>query len=466
MSDKRYEEKLGTEPMLPLIFKMALPSVVAQIVNLLYNIVDRVYIGHIEGTGTAALAGVGITTSVIILISAFAMIVGGGASPLAAIALGQGNREQAGKMLGNGFSLLILFTVLTTALTYLFMDPILLFSGADQETLPIAREYLEIYLIGTFFVQIATGLNSFINVQGRPGIAMTAVVIGAALNIVLDPIFIFVFGLGVRGAAIATVLSQAASAAWIIHFLMSGKASLKLERRYMKLEKKILTATLSLGLSPFIMASTESLIGFVLNSSLSTYGVIYVSALAIMQSAMQLISAPLNGFAQGFIPIISYNYGHKNIQRVKSCASISITFMFSFNLVITVLMMIFPETVAGAFTQDQALIAVTERSMPLFLAGMTIFGLQRACQNIFVSLNQAKISIFIALLRKVFLLIPLALILPGLFERYTEIEGVKGIFAAEAISDGIAAVCCTVIFLIMFPKILKTPSPGSRSAQD
>lgn len=454
MTANRYEERLGTEPMLPLIMRMAMPSVLAQIVNLLYNLVDRVYIGHIQGIGTAALAGVGITTSVIILISAFAMFVGGGAAPLAAIALGQDDRQKAGLMLGNGFILLVIFTVLSVFVTYCYMDPILTFSGATTETLPIARDYLAIYLTGTFFVMVTAGLNSFINVQGRPAISMWAVVVGALLNIILDPIFIFLFEMGVRGAAVATVISQAASALWILYFLFSPNASLRLESKFMRLDRRIIWATLGLGLSPFIMASTESLVGFVLNSSLSKYGVVYVGALAIMQSAMQMVSAPITGFAQGFIPIVSYNFGHNNVSRVKECSKIVITILFFFNLAIVALMMAFPGVVAKAFTSDPELIATTKRTMPLFLAGMTIFGLQRACQNIFVSLNQAKISIFIALLRKVFLLIPLALILPGIIENFSPGNGVYGVFAAEAFSDATAAICCILLYLYFFPRIL------------
>ena len=235
MNDK-YEERLGTDRMLPLVFRMALPAVIAQIVNLLYNIVDRVYIGHIPGIGTQALAGIGVAGSLIILISAFSAIVAGGGAPLAAIALGQGNRSHAGKILGNGFVLLLLFTLLTSALSYLFMEPVLLFTGASNQTLGYATDYLSIYLIGTLFVEVSVGLNTFINTQGRPGIAMLSIVIGALLNILLDPLFIFVFGWGVKGAALATIISQACSAAWVLVFLTSGRASLRLESRYMKLE--------------------------------------------------------------------------------------------------------------------------------------------------------------------------------------------------------------------------------------
>ena len=442
-----YEERLGTDPMLRLIFRMALPAVAAQFVNLLYAIVDRVYIGHIPGIGTDALAGVGVTMSIVILISSFSAIVGAGGAPLAAIALGQGNRERAGKILGNGFVLLLLFTVVTSSLAYLFMEPVLLLTGASEHTLGYAEDYLSVYLLGTLFVELSVGLNAFINTQGRPGIAMTSVLIGAAMNIVLDPVFIFGLDMGVKGAALATILSQACSAGWVLRFLFSRQASLPLERRYMKLDKGIVLSMLALGVSPFIMASTESLVGFVLNGSLKHFGDIHVSALAILQSAMQFASVPLVGFAQGFVPVASYNYGHGYKDRVRSCFRISLITMFSFNFVLMLLMICFPSVVASAFTDDEVLIGTVGCVMPVFLAGMMIFGLQRACQNMFVALGQARISIFIALLRKVILLIPLALLLPRFW-------GVNGIYAAEAISDATAAVCCTLLFAWKFPKIL------------
>ena len=439
--NNKYEERLGTERMLPLVFKMALPAVAAQFVNLLYSIVDRIYIGHIPGIGTDALAGVGVTTSLIILISSFSAIVGGGGAPLAAIALGQGDRVR------NGFVLLILFTLLTSVIAYTFMEPILLLTGASENTLEYAVDYLSIYLLGTIFVEISTGLNSFINAQGRPAIAMFSVLIGALLNIILDPIFIFWFDMGVKGAALATVLSQACSAVWVVSFLFSRRASLPLEKRYMGLDRKIILSILALGVSPFIMASTESLVGFVLNSSLKEFGDIYISALTILQSSMQFASVPLTGFAQGFVPIISYNFGHGDKQRVKDCFRIVLVTMFSFNLILMLFMILFPSTVASAFTSDERLIETVRWTMPVFLGGMTIFGLQRACQNMFVALGQARISIFIALLRKAILLIPLALILPNFM-------GVTGVYAAEAISDATAAICCTLLFFWQFPKIL------------
>lgn len=443
-----YEERLGTDRMLPLIFRMALPAVAAQLVNLLYSIVDRIYIGHIPGIGTDALAGIGVTGSIIILISSFSSIVGGGGAPLAAIALGQDDRERAGKYLGNGFILLIVFTLLTSGVTYWFMDPFLMFAGASVHTIGYAKDYLSIYLLGTLFVELSVGLNTFINTQGRPAIAMWSVVIGAVLNIILDPLFIFTFGLGVRGAALATILSQACSAVWVLAFLLSSKASLRLERRYMKLERKTVFSMLALGISPFIMASTESLVGFVLNSGLKVFGDIYISALAIMQSAMLFVSVPLTGFAQGFVPVASYNYGHGNKERLKECFRIVVIVMFTFNLVFILFLLCFPRLVASAFTNDQMLIETVGKVLPVFLTGMSIFGLQRACQNMFVALGQAKVSVFIALLRKVILLVPLAIILPHFI-------GMKGVFLAESISDATAAICCTVIFAIQFPRILR-----------
>lgn len=448
MMNSKYEERLGTERMMPLVFKMALPAIAAQFVNLLYNLVDRIYIGHIPHIGTDALAGIGVTSSVIILISAFSSIVGAGGSPLAAIALGQGDRERAGKILGNGFILLVIFTLITSSITYALMESILLLTGASERTIGYATDYLSVYLMGTLFVELSVGLNTFINIQGRPAIAMYSVLIGAVLNIALDPLFIFTFGMGVKGAALATILSQACSASWTLGFLFSGKASLRLERRYMRLHKSILLPILALGASPFIMASTESLVGFVLNGTLEQFGDIYVSALAIMQSAMMIVSVPLTGFAQGFVPIVSYNYGHHDFSRVKSCFKIALTVMFSFNFLLILSMILFPSVIASAFTTDRKLVDVVCRMMPVFLAGMTIFGLQRTCQNMFVALGQARVSIFIALLRKVILLVPLALLLPHAM-------GVHGVFAAEGISDATAAICCTLIFAFRFSKILR-----------
>ena len=445
----RSDEKLGRENMLPLIFRMALPAVAAQLVNLLYGVIDKIYIGHIEGVGGEALAGVGITTSVVILIAAFSHLVGSGGSPLASIQLGKGNYEGASRIMNNGFVMLLFFAAVCSTVPYLFMDEILIFAGAETDTLPYARDYLSIYLIGTVFVMISTGLNMFINCQGRPGIAMFSVVIGAVLNTALDPLFIFGFDLGVKGAAIATVISQGVSAAWVLAFLFSKKAQLRLELKYMAPRLAVIGGIAALGVSPFVMASTESLVGFTLNGQLRTYGsTVHVAALAVMQSAMQMVSIPLSGFSQGIIPILGYNYGHGKVDRVKECFKITLAVVFTFNLVGMLFMILFPRLIGGMFTDDVGVIEVVRGYMPIFLAGMTIFGLQRTCQNTFVALGQAKVSLFIALLRKVILLVPLAYILPLAM-------GVSGVYVAEAVADATAAIICTAIFAALFNGILK-----------
>ena len=453
MSNK-YEERLGTQRMLPLVLSMALPGVAAQLVNLLYSIVDRIYIGHIPDVGTDALAGIGVTSSVIIFVAAFAQIVAGGGAPLASMALGKGDRKEAGEFLGNGMFLLVVFSVITSVPAFIFMKPILSVTGASDATMPYAVDYLTIYLTGTFFVMISTGMNNFINAQGRPGVAMISVVIGALLNIILDPLFIFVFDMGVKGAALATVISQMCSAVWILTFLFSKKASLRIEKQYLKPRAKVIGKMTALGIAPFIMASTESLVGFVLNGMLEKFGDIHVSALTVMQSAMQFVGVPSTGFSTGFVPVISYNFGHGNMKRVKECFKIAMSVMFTFGAASVLLMIIFPGFTASLFTSDTKLIETVSQFMPVFMAGMTIFGLQRTCQNMFVALGQAKISLFIALLRKVLLLVPLALILPHFM-------GVTGVYAGEAIADALAAICCTLIFAFKFPKIIKEKQQNS-----
>lgn len=444
------EERLAKARLFPLIMSMAIPAIVAQLINLMYNIVDKIYLGHIPDIGSDALAGIGLTHSIIILISAFSQIVSGGGAPIAAIALGRGDRERAERILANGLSMLIFFTVVSMAVTYTFKTPLLYAIGASESTFRYANEYLSIYLIGTIFVSISVGLNSFITCQGRSGIAMLSVLIGAVMNIALDPLFIFVFDMGVAGAAIATVISQASSAVWILLFLFSKKATLRIKPRLMKPNLKIIGTICSLGIAPFVMASTESFVGFVLNSGLKTYGGdIYISALTVMQSAMQIVGVPLSGFTQGVTPVISYNFGAGNKKRVKNAFFISLAVMFTFNFVIIMAMILMPGLFASIFTSDKALIAVVKEIMPMFLAGMTIFGLQRACQNTFVALGQSLISLFIALLRKVILLIPLALILPKFVT-----PSVNGVFLAEPIADALCALICTAIFFLTFRKML------------
>ena len=447
MKQSKNEINLGEGSVGRLLLTLAVPSVIAQLVNLLYNLVDRIYIGHIPENGGVALTGLGLCFPILMIVTAFSGLIGYGGAPRVAIFMGKGKNDEAEEILGNCTMALIVIALILVVVLQFAAEPLLMLFGASDNTLPYALSYLNIYGKGTLFVMLTMGLNSFINAQGRPAIAMYSVLIGALLNIVLDPIFIFWLDMGVKGAALATVLSQACSAVWVLTFLFSRHASLPLEKRYMALNRKIILSIFALGVSPFIMASTESLVGFVLNSSLKDFGDIYVSALTILQSAMQFASVPLTGFAQGFVPIVSYNYGHGDKQRVKDCFRVALITMFSFNLLLMLFMILFPSTVASAFTSDERLIETVRWTMTVFLGGMTIFGLQRACQNMFVALGQAKISIFIALLRKAILLIPLALILPHFM-------GVAGVYAAEAISDATAAICCTLLFFWQFPKIL------------
>lgn len=442
--------RFATEPMLPLMTKMALPAIAAQLVNLLYNIVDRIYIGHIARIGTQALAGVGVCGSILLLISAFASFVGGGGAPIAAIELGKGNEKRARQLMNNGSFLLVVMTFLTMLPAYLFMKPLLYLVGASDATYPYARQYLSVYLTGTFFVMTTIGMNPFLNVQGHPVTAMVTVLIGAVLNIVLDPLFIFVLGMGVKGAAWATVISQVVSAVWILLFLRSDRASLPLSFIDMKPSWSLIRPILSLGISPFVMAITESIIGFVLNRGLAAYGDIHVSAMTIMQSCMQMISVPVTGFTTGAMPVISYNYGAGLTDRVKEGTKIDFILLSTFNVIMVLAMVLEPGMFARIFTRDKELIGIVKRYMPVFLTGLSIFGLQRACQNTFVALDQPKVSLFIALLRKIFLLVPLALILPHLFGL-----GVTGIYLAESIADATAATICTIIFVHRFPKILK-----------
>ena len=442
------EQRMATEGIGRLMLSMAIPSVVAQVINILYNIVDRIYIGHIEGVGMEALTGVGVTFPIITLISAFSAFVGAGGAPLASIWLGKGDRKRAEKILGNGVSLLILFTIFLMLFFYLFQTPLLYLFGASDATIGYARAYINIYLLGTIFVEMALGLNTFIISQGQSKVAMAAVLIGAVANITLDPVFIFGLKMGVRGAAYATVISQALSALWTVGFLVGPKSSLTIRLWALKPELRIIGSVMALGVSPFIMRATESLISIVLNNGLQRYGGdIYVGSLTIMQSVMQMYSAPLGGFTQGVQPIISYNFGAGNFDRVRKLYRWMIGISFGAAAGATILIMIFPGFFAGMFTNDENLVALVQQVMPLFVCGMLVFGLQQGIQPTFLALGQAKISLFIAIFRKVILLIPLALILPLKF-------GVMGIYYAEPISDVTSATVATILFLVNIKKIV------------
>lgn len=442
------ESRMGTERIGRLMVSMAVPSIIAQIINILYNIVDRIYIGHIPGVGAAALTGVGITFPIITLISAFSAFVGMGGAPLAAIWMGKGDRKHAEKILGSGACLLVIFTIVLMAVFYLFQKPFLYMFGASDATIGYSLDYMSIYLLGTLFVELALGLNPFIISQGRSRIAMISIVIGAVVNIALDPLFIFVFGWGVKGAAIATVLSQAVSAAWNVNFLMGKKSSLRLSFCHIRPDFRIMGQICSLGISPFIMRATESLISIVLNRGLQMYGGdLYVGSLTIMQSVLQLFSAPLSGFTQGVQPIISYNYGAGKFDRVKKLYRSMIAVSFTISFVANMTAMCFPALYASLFTNDEELIGLVSRVMPIFLFGMLFFGLQNGIQPTFLALGQAKISLFIAMFRKVILLVPLALILPRFF-------GVMGIYYAEPVSDIISAATACILFALNIKKIL------------
>lgn len=442
------ELRMATEGIGRLMFSMAVPSVIAQIINILYSIVDRIYIGHIEGVGMEALTGVGVTFPIITLISAFSAFVGAGGAPLASIWLGKGDRKRAEKILGNGVAMLIFFTVVLMVFFYAFQRPLLYMFGASDATIGYAADYISIYLVGTVFVELALGLNAFIISQGQSRTAMMAVLIGAAANIILDPVFIFGFHMGVKGAARATVISQALSALWTVGFLVSKKSSLTIKREAMKPDFSVIGSVMALGVSPFIMRATESLISIVLNSGLQRYGGdVYVGSLTIMQSVMQMYSAPLGGFTQGVQPIISYNFGAGNFERVKKLYRHMIAGCFLFAAGATVLVMVFPGFFAGMFTNDGELIALVEKMMPIFMCGMLVFGLQQGIQPTFLALGQAKISLFIAVFRKVILLVPLALILPLKF-------GVMGIYYAEPVSDVTSATVAVILFLVNIRKIV------------
>lgn len=443
------EEQLGTAPLFKLMMSMGIPTLVAQIINLLYNIIDRIYIGHIPDVGAIALTGVGLALPMIVIISAFSSFVGAGGAPLSAIALGKGDKKEAEKILGNGFSLLLIFSVSLMILFFFIKKPVLYAIGASDATFPYADEYMTVYIMGTLFVQISLGMNPYITAQGCSRIAMMSVLIGAVLNIALDPLFIFAFGMGIRGAAFATVLSQFVSAVWILRFLTKKERAMGIRRKNLKIEGKIVVKIMSLGVSPFIMQATESMIAIVMNRGLQQYGGdMYVGTLTIMQSVMQFVSIPVSGFTQGVQPILSYNFGAGNKQRVKKTYSTMLAIVMVYTVLLTGSVMLFPGLFAGMFTNNTQLIALVSKVLPVFICGMLIFGIQMSSQTTFLALGQAKISLFIALLRKVILLIPLAIILPRLT------GDVMYIYYAEPISDITSALTCGILFFCLFKKIL------------
>ena len=450
------ENQLGTAPIGKLLFTLAVPAITAQVVNMLYNIVDRIYIGHIPEIGTAALTGVGITFPIITLISAFSSLIAMGGAPRASIAVGAHHPERAEQIMGNCLTALLGLSVVLTALFLLFLEPILWAFGASSNTIGYAMEYMGVYVWGTVFVQISLGMNMFITSQGFAKTSMFTVVIGAALNIALDPVFIFVFDLGVRGAAIATVLSQAVSAVWVMLFLTGRRTTLKVRARCMVLRWKVLLPVLALGVSPFIMQSTESLLSVVLNTSLLKYGGdVAVGAYTVIASIMQVINLPLQGLTQGAQPITSFNYGAGNMDRVRKSVRLLLTCCLTYSCLFWLCMMLIPQVFIGIFSSDPELMDTAVWAARIFLFGCFAFGAQTGFQQSFLALGQAKVSLLLALLRKIVLLIPLIYLLPLFFP-----DKLFGVFVAEPIADILAASTTTLSFLVFAKKKLKDkPSP-------
>ena len=442
---------LGRDPIGPLLCRLALPTITAQVVNLLYNIVDRIYIGRIPLEGKLALTGMGVTFPVITLISAFSALVGMGGAPRALIALGAGEKDRAERTLGTCATALWGIAAALTVLFLLFQRDLLRLFGASADTLPYAMQYLSIYVLGTIFVMTALGLNGFITAQGSSAVAMKTVVIGAVLNVVLDPLFIFVLHMGVRGAAVATVLSQAVSAAWVLRFLTGKNTVLRLRRSTLRIDTKLLLPAVSLGASPFVMQSTESLLTVAFNVSLQKYGGdLAVGAMTILTSVAQMIQLPLTGLAQGAQPILSYNFGAHRPDRMKQVVRYNILIAVLFAVSIWGVVQLAPHAVVHLFTSDEQLTEITVWALRIYMALGFTNAFQTGFQQSFVALGEAKISLFLALERKIFLLIPLIFILPHFFA-----DKLFAVFLAEPVADVLAAATTTVLFLIRFRKITK-----------
>lgn len=441
---------MGSGSIPKLLAQLAIPAVVAQVINLLYNIVDRIYIGHIPEIGASALTGVGLFLPILMLLNAFAMMVGTGGAPLTAIAMGRKDNEQAEKIIGNSFTLLLIFSVILTIGFYVSAPTLLRLFGASDVTLPYAVEYSRIYILGSVFVLIVMGMNSFITTQGFAQISMLTTVIGAIINIILDPIFIFSLKMGVSGAALATILSQAISAVWILLFLTGKKSTLRLRKKNMKLDPKVFGPCLGLGIATFVMVATESLLSISFNSSLSRYGGdLAVGAMTILTSVTQLVTMPMQGICQGGQPIISYNYGAGNKDRVKKAFYLEFGICAGYATFFWVICMFAPQIFAQIFTTNTALVEYTAWAMRIYLAGIFAMGFQNSCQQSFMALGQAKISLLLACLRKIILLIPLIFILPMFFQ-----DKVFAVFLAEPVSDILAAAITTIAFFSQFNKIL------------
>lgn len=450
MSDNK--DFLGKEPVGKLLLKLALPTVAAQIINMLYNIVDRIYIGHIPKVGALALTGVGVCMPLIMIVTAFASLVGNGGAPRASIFMGKGEKESAERTLGNCFMLQILISVILTAVLLIGNRSFLLAFGASENTIDYATNYMNIYAIGTIFVQLTLGMNAFITAQGFAKTGMLSVAIGAGINIALDPVFIFGLHMGVQGAALATVISQACSCIWVLCFLFGKKTILKIRKENLWLQAKIILPCLALGLATFIMQASESIISLCFNSSLLKYGGdIAVGAMTILTSVMQFAMLPLQGAGQGAQPIISYNYGAKNPERVKAAYWLLLKVSIVYAVALWMCVMIFPQGFAAMFTTDVALLEFTKKALRVYMACMFLFGIQVACQMTFTSIGNAKASIVVAVMRKFILLIPLIYIVPQIWHS----NQTMAVYLAEPIADFFAVSFTVILFRSQFKKALE-----------
>ena len=445
------KETLGTAPVGKLLFRLAVPTVIAQLVNMLYNIVDRIYIGHIPEIGDLALTGVGVCMPIIMIVSAFAALVSSGGAPRASIFLGKKDTESAERTLGGCFALQLIVSAILTAVLILWNRDFLLTFGASENTIGYATDYMSIYAIGTVFVQLTLGMNAFITAQGFTKMSMISVIVGAVANIILDPILIYGFGMGVRGAALATILSQSLSCAWVITFLCGKKSILRLKPKNLIPTPKIVLPCIALGTATFIMQASESVISMCFNASLYEYGGdIAVGAMTILTSVMQFAMLPPQGIAQGAQPILSYNYGAKNADRVKATYKILLKICLAYSLTIWAAVMLFPGVFVSIFNSKAELVAFASRALRIYFAGMAFFGIQIACQMTFVSLGNAPSSVIVAVVRKFVLLLPLIYVMPHLVANPT-----TGVYLAEPISDVLAVAFTTILFAFQFKKALK-----------
>ena len=448
---KKKEADLGKDSLGPLLLKLALPAILAQIINVLYNMVDRMYIGHIPKVGPSALTGVGVTMPVIMAISAFAALVSMGGAPRASIMLGRGEHPKAEKILGNCTVMLVIMAIILTAVFLIWGEPILMVFGASEATIGYALDYMRIYALGTIFVQLALGLNAFINAQGYAKIGMITVAIGALCNIVLDPIFIFSMSMGVKGAALATIISQAISSIFVVYFLTSKRSGLRIKLDNLKLDFQVILPCLALGLSPFIMQFTESVISVCFNTSLLKYGGdIAVGSMTILTSVMQFSMLPLQGLTQGAQPIISFNYGAENIDRVKRAFKLLLKISLSYSMLLWAVAMFIPDTFIYIFTSHGELATYTRWAIRIYMAASGIFGIQIACQQTFIAIGNAKTSVILAVLRKVLVLIPLIFILPMFIENQA-----FAVFLAEPIADTIAVSVTATLFYQTYKRLGK-----------